>query len=339
MVKIQKKPRIICDPMKGQNYWFNGCMEYLMESLSESNDYDYWFFSGITGDSFTQIYCKDISDIVFCYSDRFLQEIIKNLSNACGYNFDYFSNLSGKNPEAYNNMIKAYINKGIPVIAKTIDEQTKWTAYGCIYGYDDEKYYAICGDNIEKTINADEYCELIFVKERKNKNELTKIYKNAVMNIPFLIDMQETDGYAFGKKAFMYWADSFQNSTFDKIPIEENNIWYTHPDRGFSCWNMHGNYLCMLGTNNCAIDFLEKALHYNPDMQFINDLIPLYKKINSDGFDKLMGMAGGFQIKPKDLKDKNLMKPITEEINGLSKYCDDIIEIFNGVMGKRANCT
>ena len=44
MNKIKQKPRMICDGMKGQNYLFNGCMEYMMECLGESKEYDYWFF-------------------------------------------------------------------------------------------------------------------------------------------------------------------------------------------------------------------------------------------------------------------------------------------------------
>ena len=34
-----------------------------------------------------------------------------------------------------------------------------------------------------------------------------------------------------------------------------DKVWYTHGCPEFSCWNMHGTYLCMLGTNVCAIDF------------------------------------------------------------------------------------
>jgi hypothetical protein len=338
MIKIQQNPRAICDPMKGQNYWFNGCMEFLVECIGESKNYDYWFFSGITGDSFIQIYCKNVSDMVFCYSDRFLPGIIKNVFDSCGYNFEYFNNLKGKNHETHDATIREYINTGIPVIAKTTtDVSEKWTEYCCIYGYDDEKYYAISGNNTEKTFFSDQYFELIFVKEKKEKLELAAVYKNAVMNIPLMISLPETNEYAFGKKAFSYWADSFQNSTFSNIS-GENNIWYTHPAKDFSCWNMHGNYLCMLGTNNCAISFLEKALQLNPDMVFINDLIPSFKKINGDGFHKLIGMVGGFQLKPNDIKNKVLMKPVTEEINILANYCDDIVKIFNDII-KRTNGT
>jgi len=327
MNKIKQKPRMICDGMKGQNYWFNGCMEYMMECLGESKEYDYWFFSGITGDSFTQLYCKNIHDMIFCYSDGFLSKIIKKIFDTCGYDFDYYNKIEENDRKTYDNMIKAYIDNGIPVIAK-LGKERIWTEYCIIYGYENDKYYSICGENIERIVYSEQYFELIFVKEKKNKLLLADVYKNCILDIPQIINLPETPEYAFGKKAFKYWADSFQNTTFDNVPIENNDIWYTHPDKGFSCWNMHGNYLCILGTNNCSIGFLEKTLSFNADMDFIKDLIPLYEKINNNGFNELIKMAGGFKIKPQDIKNKKLMKPITEKINELADCCEEINNIF-----------
>lgn len=45
----------LIDKNQGQHYVFNGCMAYLMESLGESKDYDYCFFSGVSGDCYTQV--------------------------------------------------------------------------------------------------------------------------------------------------------------------------------------------------------------------------------------------------------------------------------------------
>ncbi len=50
--------RQIVHPEYGQNYWFNGCAEYVMECLGEK-DFDYWFFAGLTGENFTQIFSKN----------------------------------------------------------------------------------------------------------------------------------------------------------------------------------------------------------------------------------------------------------------------------------------
>ena len=41
---------------RGQNYPFNGCMAYLMERLGEDPRFDYWFFTVVTGETFTQVH-------------------------------------------------------------------------------------------------------------------------------------------------------------------------------------------------------------------------------------------------------------------------------------------
>jgi hypothetical protein len=53
----------VTDNYRGENYWFNGCAAYVMESVAPkeasgsvwATDYDYSLFAGVTGDNFTQI--------------------------------------------------------------------------------------------------------------------------------------------------------------------------------------------------------------------------------------------------------------------------------------------
>ena len=156
---------------------------------------------------------------------------------------------------------------------------------------------------------------------------MADVYRKTVMDIPSLITMTETEEYSFGIQAFKDWAESFQNGTFDTIPVDDK-IWRTHADPFFSCWNMHGTYLCILGTNGCAEGFLTEALQLNPDMTFINKLIPLYIHQNKYGFDALVQMEGGFNVKPEVIKNKARMKPISDKIMALSRYCDDILNVF-----------
>ena len=75
-----------------------------------------------------------------------------------------------------------------------------------------------------------------------------------------------------------------------------DKVWYTHGCPEFSCWNMHGTYLCMLGTNVCAIDFKKKAWDLNPELTFIERLISLYDLQNGEGFSTLIDMEGGFSL-------------------------------------------
>ena len=110
-----------------------------------------------------------------------------------------------------------------------------------------------------------------------------------------------------------------------------DKVWYTHGCPEFSCWNMHGTYLCMLGTNVCAIDFKKKAWDLNPELTFIERLISLYDLQNGEGFSTLIDMEGGFSLSPEVIKDKERMKPICDEIVAVGNYCDDILEVFKTI--------
>jgi len=128
--------RLVTDEY-GENYWFNGCAKYVMECFGE-NDYDYWFFAGLTGDVFTQhyTYTKYSGDALTSYM---MEEnmggnpvkYVEDVFMKCGYAATYVSNQDlRKNTEMYLNTLLAYIDKGIPVIA--------WGSQVGVYvGYED----------------------------------------------------------------------------------------------------------------------------------------------------------------------------------------------------------
>ncbi len=306
---------------QGQNYWLNGCMAFLMECVGENAAYDYWFFSGVTGDSFLQVYSKQPDNMALCYSHIMTDIAVKKAFDACGYDFDYYKVSPEKQPEL-DQKIREYIDKNIPVIARIDDA---FQSFSIVCGYDTTNFYFIMGE--ETTPKPYRYDQLIFIKGKKEKPSIADAYKNAVMAIPALLSMPETKQYSFGKKAFMDWACSFQSNIFDQYALNDK-IWYTHGDSSFSCWNMHGTYLCMLGTNGCASSFLQKALELNPALTFIEQLIPIYNIQCGKGFSTLIKMEGGFGLTPDVMKDKNKMKPISDEIITVGNYCDKIIEIF-----------
>lgn len=103
----------------GENYSINGCAKYVMECLGEKN-YDYWFFTGITGDLFTQHYsytnfvAESVSDYLFEEDPaRFVEETFAK----CGYAATFVSSEELKNNiDMYLQMLSEYIYRGIPVI-------------------------------------------------------------------------------------------------------------------------------------------------------------------------------------------------------------------------------
>lgn len=325
MKKILNNARQLCSGVGGQNYWFNGCMDYLMECLGESREYNYWFFSGVTGDSFTQIYCKNLNFPTLCLTDQLLSDAISKAFSACGYAYEWITDICANNRQDYFKRIQNNIDRGIPVIVKT-KTTGSFDHYGVICGYDEDHFYSLFGEDETPQIYPERFYELIFVGNKKTCLTLPQVYRNTVMDIPNMITKQETEDFSFGKQAFHDWASSLQSEMLNQIS-DDDPVWYTH-DGPFSCWNMHGNYLCMLGTNGCAEGFLQRALELNQDMKFIEQLLPLYRKHNGEGFAALIDMENGFSLYPRIIKNKRRMKPISDKILEIGKILDDVLDVF-----------
>lgn len=311
--------------MAGQNYWLNGCMAYLMECLGESPEYDYWFFSGVTGDSFLQVYGKNPERMVLCYSDAMTDAALERAFDACGYGYERDIITDGNRAEL-EERVRRSIGRNIPVIARVEDA---FRSFAVICGYDSENLYSVMGEETAPT--AYRYSEFIFVGDRKEHPSLAEAYKDAVMRVPALLTMQETEEYSFGEKAFSDWAEGIADGRYQQYPAE-SKLFHTHGDPSFTCWNMHGTYLCMLGTNLCAVDFLKKAFELNPELTFIEQLIPLYDKQCGKGFMELIQLEGGFSLPPEAIWDSAGMKPLSDAIKKAGSCCGEILEVF-----KRSN--
>lgn len=325
MKKVLPNARRLCSGGMGQNYWFNGCMDFLMECLGEDRAYDYWFFSGVTGDSFTQIYSKDPRISTLCLTDRLLADGIGRAFDACGYTYDWITGICAGNRLDYFHRICQNIDQGLPVIVKA-KITGNFDSYGVICGYDGDCLYYLFGEDATPQIYPERYFELLFIGERKHRPSLPQAYRQAVLSIPRWITREETTDFSFGRQAFADWAASLQDGRFRIFP-DDDPIWYTHSG-SFSCWSMHGNYLCMLGTNGCAEDFLQRALHWNPDMTWLEGLLPLFRKHNGVGFHALIGLENGFYLYPRILKDMGRMKPVCEKIRETGAVLDEILALF-----------
>ena len=123
--------RLITDEY-GENYWFNGCARYVMESLGEYkadsdlmteeikngtatiSDMGYWLFAGLTGDIFTHFYPRNRvfggdspSCIRMCEGDALF---VESVFAKCGYAATYVLGQDLlKNKEMYKQTLMAYI--------------------------------------------------------------------------------------------------------------------------------------------------------------------------------------------------------------------------------------
>ena len=324
----------------GENYWFNACAKYVMECLGE-RDYDYWFFAGITGDLFTQHYCYKGSPM---YSGDALSsymmnenagskpaDFVRGVFGKCGYAATYISNRDIRNnTEMYINTLTSYIDKGIPVI-------TWGHLYGVFVGYEDygKVLLYITGDNnqperipLEKALIGEvtDTGGWIFVGEKKENKSLATLYRNAIVQLPQILNIKTKD-YCFGAEAFRAWAYNIENGKFDDMI---NN-------KEFDAWYYHTNYVCVLATNgSCCHGFLKRAQELNPDLDFLEEISKLCRRYaqiwggesSGNDPDNLEALGGGFNVTLEALQDKEKRVRIAAKI----RECAEITERIVGMI-------
>lgn len=326
--------RLVTDEY-GENYWFNGCAGYVMECLGEK-DYDYWFFAGLTGDLFTQHYTykKYSGDALSSYEmDRAPGQFVRDTFAKCGYEAAFVSRQElEQDTEKYLNLLMAYIDRGIPVIAwgqmvgvyAGYEEHGKTLLY--ITDNDDEPRRMTLDEALRKT---DVWVEdskgqggWIFVGDKKDTPSLAEIYRNALAEIPQHFTVR-TDTYCFGPEAFRAWASDIENGKFDHMAPEE-----------FDIWGYYTNYICVLATNgSCCYGYLDKAMELNPEFTWLSEVKDLYHRTgrmwNNDNGCDLEALGGGFNVTLEILQDKEKRAKIAEVIRNCGACMDEVLRIMS----------
>lgn len=326
----------------GENYWFNGCACYLMECLSEK-DFDYWFFAGLTGDNFTQIYSKNYfrgnSALDYLLSEKNKHEIVEEIFENCGY-ASTFVPLKQilKNREMYVQMLMSYIDKGVPVILNDYGKNPHGRfSWGVLVGYADygktllytgadatEPDSITLEDLLPKGYTEpDEHCHgWVFVGEKLESKDLAEIYRNRILSLPDLFAI-DNKNFSLGANAFHAWADNINNGFFKKIQAES-----------FDNWDLHTVYVCCLATNSGGCKgFLEKAFELNPDMTFINKIIEIYAKTgqywNNDNGTDLEALGGGFNVTLETLQNVEKRTKIAEKLRDFAGCMEEVVQLIN----------
>ncbi|MEK5234778.1 MerR family transcriptional regulator [Paenibacillus sp. FSL L8-0470] len=329
-------------PHYGENYWFNGCAGFVMECLGEP-DYDYWFFAGLTGENFTQVYSHNHfrGDGVTDYrlSEKGNHGFIEDVFGKCGYASSFVPlKQILSNREMYVQTLMAYIDKGIPVILNDHGNNPhNRPGWGVLVGYEDygKTLLYMGGDATEpdripvKDLLPEDYimegghCKgWIFLGEKKKEMSLADIYRNRILSLPDLLTF-ESNHYCFGAKAFRDWADSIENGYFERMNPEE-----------YDDWGMHKVYVCNLATNSGGCrGFLETAQKLNPDLIFIEQIMDLYRQTghywNDQNGEDLEALGGGFNANLNTLQDKEKRTTIAAKIREFAVCMDQVVAIVN----------
>lgn len=338
--------RQIVHPEYGQNYWFNGCAAYLMECLGEA-DYDYSFFSGLTGDSFTQIYSKDHfrgnGSLDYRLSEPGNHGLVEGIFGLCAYS-SAFAPLEQirSDREGYVDRLMESIDKGLPVILNDYGRNPhRRVSWGVLVGYADygKTLFYMGGDaktpdsiSVEDLLPREEGDEggrcrgWLFIGQKQQPKPLADVYRDRLFALPALL-LHENANYCFGPAAFRAWASDIENGMFEQVNAED-----------FDYWGMYTVYVCCLATNSGGCrDFLERALALNPDMDCIRNVMALYAKTgdywNHDKGTDLEALGGGFNVTLEALQDGTRRQKIAEKLRAFADCMDEVITIIRQAEG------
>ena len=312
----------------GENYNFNACMRMLMEYAEPNELYSYSFFAGISGDNFVQVYgqkeqYENYNGSLSCVWDG--QDLTKYIFNEIGYEYAYITaEQIAANKSMYVETIKAFIDKGLPVIFK---QDRGWHP---IVGYEENGKVLLFmdGENTEPNKMTTEWNpqdkehaqDWIFIGEKKKEIDCEQIYINALVHIAELLESPDKYGCSFGIKAFCDWADDIENGRFDGMKQEE-----------FDGWKYYSVYICNMSTNFCTVsyDFLNKAKVVLPQFSTID---AEYSKVGETGFD-LQSLGGNFNVTLENLQDKQKRAKITEALRAFAPGYENFARYLKNTLG------
>lgn len=309
-------------PDKGQNYVFNGCMKFLMECLGEDEQYDYWFFSAVSGDCYVQVYGTDKNKWQVCFShSKFDYELIKRVFDAIGYNFSYIDAEEWtKDKEKCKTKIIEYINKGIPVLGKGFyhtpssgGEPWPTEEVSVVIGYenDGECFYRLPEEATNlMPFTLDDGLPYVFVFIERKKEAFPTIaesYKKALMDAPRLIRTlsNQSNDVFFGNDAFEQWANMLESDFYhmSKKDFEASN--------SIASWRYYCVYICIIATNIFSKRHTtDRAIQMNPELASIAPLLDKEYRALDDLENQLKKVGGDFNISYEVLQDAAKCKEI-----------------------------
>ena len=307
----------------GQNYPFNACMAKLMECLGgDASLYTYEFFAGLAGDDFVMCYGDNgkFNDCVSVCADN--EAFLARVCGIIGLEYRLVKQEEWKaNPDLYYGFMKQFIDRGIPLLCAGVGSNFN---YDLLTSYDDETTvcHLSCGDDVQYGRDMafrEIECDFVFIERLPEIADLAAVYRNAVMQIPSLMQAEPTsDRVYFGAEAYRKWAADIRNGRYDRYTAET-----------FESWEHWCIYICNLATNGGHGEgFLRRALELNPDMTFIPEMIGLFHE-NDRVWNELESFGGGFNCTIETLHNKEKTTLIAKKILHLAETNNEIMKLLH----------
>ncbi len=325
-------------PQQGQNYVFNGCMKFLMECVGEQNEqYDYFFFSAVSGDSYVQVFNTNKEKWSTCLSQaKFDYGLIKRVFDAIGYRFTYLEAADWrKDKDAVKAKIIESIDKGIPVIGKGFYSVfhgvvLPTSEISCIIGYenDGECFYRLTEESTDLVaFSLDDALPytFVFLGEKKEAPPVAQVYRDALRLAPGLMRTPPCDDHDvyFGNDAFEQWARMLE-SGFYRMTKEEYEA-----TNAIASWWYYCIYVCIIATNIYSKQHTtDRAIRLNPDLASLAPILDQeYRAL--DAIEKELQAAGGdFNVTYEVLQDAGKCNEIARILRKFPAVQDRICEII-----------
>jgi hypothetical protein len=318
------RPMVTWD--RGQNYQINGYLQFQMECLGESREYDYWFFAGVGGDAHTQVFTADTSRMCHSLSQiDFGPEFAKTLYGAVGYEFSYVTeqHFNEDRPRHVGELVTS-IDHGIPIIAKETGSSTRTKAqeFSLLVGYEDsgDQLLFVEGNGTEPyRVPTNQNVSYLFVipGPKKQAPTLADAYRRAVLTIPALLTRPKKGDVSFGREAFDAWAEHL---------LAEDYAGWT--DEQLDIWTLHTTYVCIVASNGSCRHFLDRAARLCSDLHFIPDVAKEYAEMGRLWKDEMGATGGSFNITKQTLRNREAKRPIADFIRRYTDCCERILMIY-----------
>ncbi|RAP73366.1 hypothetical protein [Paenibacillus montanisoli] len=314
----------LCTWHFGENYPFNACMKLIMEYVEPNEIYSYSFFAGISGDNFVQVYGHNDDHYHDCVSVVWDgPEFIKYVFDEIDYEHTYVTAAQiAANKGKYIETVKAYINKGTPVLIKNAMPGN--TNFQVFVGYEENGKILLFldGDTPESfKLNTEEEIlqDWIFIGAKKKESDFAAIYKNAFSRIAELLASPDNYNCSYGPKAFRDWADDIENGRFEGMTHEQ-----------FDQWKHYTVYICNLSTNFCGIsfDFLKKAKEAVPELSSLHEEYFRMMKQSEKIIETLQNIEGNFNVTLSALQDNERRAAIAKELRKYSPMYEDFEKLL-----------
>ena len=311
----------------GENYVINGCMRLLMERIKpdEPLNTDYNLFAAVTGDNEVQIYghglkrSYNVHDIPLS-SVWDGPDFISYLFDELGYEHTYVTSAQiRENKGMYIETVKAYIDKGIPVLVRTAVPLGYGSNYELIVGYEEGGKELIYLDGDDKVALHKETVgepkgevwpiewDWIFIGDKKRDIDKRTLYINCLKRTLEMLTSPDKYGCSYGAKAFRDWADDIENGFF------ANGGEYT-------------TYVCVLATNGGrGFGYIYEQM---PEFSFLKDILDNQCKRNNDLWSELEKLGGGFNVTNEVMQDVEKRKQIADTVRVFAVIKDEIVQIL-----------